>query len=275
MPLDLLEPAPFGDEQRHRLGAAAHRFELDALVEAVDRLGVRSIDEGGDAGIKAEETGIGRAGGRDLLQRLAEDATVRATEQRHRLLAVPKHVTLRLEAVIDDLRRVVGEEAVGARRVADHRFDLSLRRRDVLAGIDGDADIEDAPGGHARRPVAAGDLADIEIDRMLDGRVWRIVAAPRVPVLLEPVQRLHDAVGGLDRVGARARLANMNGNAADMNLEPQDADLRADQLVPHRLRNQRGVGAVAAFQARERAVAGAFLLDDRLDVDVGGWAIAE
>src|SRR5258708_3667754 len=134
MASDLLQPAPFGDEERYRLGAAAHGFELDALVEAVDRIGGRPVDESGNAGIEAGEARIGGARWGDLRQCFAEDLTVCAAEQGDRLLAVLEHVTLRLEAVVDDLRRIIGEEAVCARGVADRRFDLALGRGDLLPG---------------------------------------------------------------------------------------------------------------------------------------------
>src|SRR5258708_35084964 len=258
MASDLLQPAPFGDEERDRLGAAPHGFEFDALVEAVDRSGVWPVAESGNAGLEAEETRSGGARGGGLRECFAEGLAVRAAEQGDRLLAVLEHVTLRLEAVIDDLRRIVGEEAVGPRGVADRRLDLALGRGDLLAGIDGDADVEDAPGRHARRPVSAFDPADIEIDRVLDRLIGRVVLAPRIPRLFEPVQRLYDWEGGLDRVGAGARLADMNRNAADTDLEPEDADLGADQLVPHRLGDQCGVGAIAAVEAAGRPLAGAF-----------------
>src|SRR5260221_4003061 len=108
MASDFLEAAPFGDEERHRLGAFAYRFELDALVEPMDRIGVRSVDEGGDAGIEAEEARVGGAGGGDLDERLAEDVPVGAAEQGDGVLAVLQYIAFRLEAVIDDLGRVVG-----------------------------------------------------------------------------------------------------------------------------------------------------------------------
>ena len=198
-----------------------------------------------------------------------------ALERRDRRLGVAQHVTLGLEAVIDDLGRVVREEAVASRGVADRRLDLALGLRHVLTGIDRDADVEGAPGRHARRPVAAGDAADVEIDRMLHGVERRVLLAAAVPVLLQPVQRLHDAVGCLDRIGAGRGFADMHRHAADMDLEPQHADLATDEPVPHRLGDEHGVGAVAALQAGEGAVAGALLLDHRLHMHVGGRLVAD
>src|SRR5260370_835488 len=98
---------------------------------------------------------------------------------------------------------------------------------------------------------------DAEIARVLARVIGRVVLPPTIPRLFEPVQRLYDWEGGLDRVGAGARLADMNRKAADTDLEPEDADLGADQLVPHRLGDQCGGGAVAACEAGARPVSGA------------------
>ena len=64
-------------------------------------------------------------------------------------------------------------------------------------------------------------------------------------------------------------LRDMGGPAADLDLEPHDADIGAHQAVMGRLGDQRGVRVIAAHQARQRAVAGAFLFGDRLEVDMG------
>ena len=57
-----LQAAPFGDEQRRGLGDLADRFEVHPLVEAVDVVGLRAVDQRRDAGIEAEEAVVGRAG---------------------------------------------------------------------------------------------------------------------------------------------------------------------------------------------------------------------
>ena len=129
--------------------------------------------------------------------------------------------------------------------------------------------VEGAPGGDARRPVAAGDAPDIEVDRVLDGLVGRILITPLVPARLEPMQRLDEAERRLDGIGAGRGLAHMHRHAPHMHLEPQDTDLGADEAVPHRLGNERRGGAIAALEAGEGAVAGALFLDHRLHMDVG------
>ena len=67
----------------------------------------------------------------------------------------------------------------------------------------------------------------------------------------------------------------MHRMAGDLDLEPHDADLRHGEHARRRLGNERGIGAIAALQAGQRAVAGAFLLDDRLLVDVGRRLVAQ
>jgi len=70
--LDAFEAAPLRDEQRRRLGDAPHRLQFDALVEAVDVVRLRSIDQRRDAGVEAEEAVVGGAGRRLVDQRLAD-----------------------------------------------------------------------------------------------------------------------------------------------------------------------------------------------------------
>src|SRR5829696_7022422 len=57
--LGLLQATPFGDEQRRCLGDLADRFEVHALVEAVDVIGLWAVDQRRDAGIEAEKTVVG------------------------------------------------------------------------------------------------------------------------------------------------------------------------------------------------------------------------
>lgn len=52
------------------MGDAAHGFEIDTLVEPVDSLGTRAIDERWGVGVEAEEAGIGRGGDRFMLEGL-------------------------------------------------------------------------------------------------------------------------------------------------------------------------------------------------------------
>ena len=71
----------------------------------------------------------------------------------------------------------------------------------------------------------------------------------------------------LDRVRASAGAGDVNRHALDLETEPDHADLGAHQSAVCRLRDQAGVGAIAALQRRERAHSGAFFLDHRLQMD--------
>jgi hypothetical protein len=104
----------------------------------------------------------------------------------------------------------------------------------------------------------------------------RIVRLAGVPDLFEPLQGLDDHEGLLNRVrpgskGARGVL----GIAVDLHLEPDRANLRAQKLRLERLRDERRLGAIAASQTRQRAVAGALLLDHRLEKNLGRGLHAE
>ena len=57
------------------------------------------------------------------------------------------------------------------------------------------------------------------------------------------------------------------GIAAHLQAKPDHADLRAHHVAAGRFRNEAGIGAIAALQGRERADAGALLLDHGLKVN--------
>ncbi len=92
----------------------------------------------------------------------------------------------------------------------------------------------------------------------------------RVPGLLERAQFGDDAVGGIDGVGAGAHVAHVHGMAAHFHLEPQHADVGANEFLVLGLRDQHGIGAIAPQVRHEGAVAGRFLLDHGLYVERGG-----
>ena len=94
--------------------------------------------------------------------------------------------------------------------------------------------------------------------------------AALVPGRLEPAQRRDDPVGGVDGVRAGAHVAHMDGVAAHLDLKPQHAGVRPHELLLLGLRDQHRIGLVAAQMRHQRAVAGRFLLDDRLHVDGRG-----
>ena len=104
---------------------------------------------------------------------------------------------------------------------------------------------------------------------MLDAGVGRVFVG-RVPARLEFAQRGDQRHGRLDRVDSALGLENVNRDTAQMHLQPDDADLRIDQVFVERFGNDHGIGAVAALKARQRAVARALFLDDGLQADVGG-----
>jgi hypothetical protein len=194
---------------------------------------------------------------------------VGVSERRFGFRRVLQHVAVCLQAVVADLRRVLGKERMRARCVRDAGFDLAARVRQVLVEWNADAYVERTPRWNARRPIAADDLADVQVQRVMHVSEMRIGAAAFIPAFLQRMQCLHQAIGGFDRIRAAAGFAHVHRLAAHVDLEPDHADLGAHHLIPHRLRNQRGVRAIATCDARQRAVAGAFFLDHRLHVDFG------
>src|SRR5271156_5121125 len=86
-----------------------------------------------------------------------------------------ERIALREESVEGDSRRVVGEKRIVAGEGLDRRFDLTARFLRADAGIECDAAIDPAPGGHRRSAVAALYSADIEVYLM---RIVREMLAP-------------------------------------------------------------------------------------------------
>jgi hypothetical protein len=102
----------------------------------------------------------------EALQRRADRGLMRAAEHGLGFAAGLQHIALRPEAVESHLRRVVGEEGVAARGGADAILDALGRLLRADAGIEPDAAIDPAPARHRGGPVAALDLADVQVDRM-------------------------------------------------------------------------------------------------------------
>ena len=90
-----------------------------------------------------------------------------------------------------------------------------------------------------------------------------------VPRRLELSQHPDHAMSPVDRIGAGAHDAHVNGMSAHFDLEPEHADIGAHELLVLRLGDQRGVGAITAQMRHEGAVARRFLLDHALQVNGG------
>src|ERR1700689_4687003 len=97
----------------------------------------------------------------------------------------------------------------------------------------------------------------------------RIMRFTRIPVLLEFMEGCDDLIRRLDRVDALTCIRDVDGNTANLHLEPNDAALCAQQLLMLRFGYGNRVCGIAALKASQRAVAGAFFLDPALDDDVG------
>ena len=137
-----------------------------------------------------------------------------------------------------------------------------------IAGEDGEAAFDLAPGWNRAEPVAAADLAAGELHRVLDMAEPGMALRPLVDARREGHEVGNVVIGGEDGAGAGLGLQHMNRLAENAQAEPDRAELGAKQLVLHRLGDQAGVGAVAALERRQRAVAGALLLAHRLDEHV-------
>ena len=102
------------------------------------------------------------------------------------------------------------------------------------------------------------------------------VAAGRlVPARDHRLQALEQAEAGLDGVDAAGGVEHVRGPSLHLQGDPGHAHLRAQDGVVEGLRDDGGVGAEAVVQAGQRAVAGALLLDHRLQEYRRGRAAAQ
>src|SRR5205823_3288876 len=130
-------------------------------------------------------------------------------------------VALALEAVVADL---IVEAGMLLRDGRDGGFDARLEVSDALARKEREPEMREALPGDGRRPVAAADHADIEVDGM---RIFGVEGrADRVELGLEAAQRGDDRGRRLDRVRSFLRAPGVRGRAEHADREPEDADLR-------------------------------------------------
>ena len=142
------------------------------------------------------------------------------------MLVVLEHVGFGLEAFPAHGRQVVAEERIVGRGLADRVLHFLAALLQRLGRQHAHAHVECAPGRDRARPVAAGDLADVEVHRVVMVAEILVVDLERVPLLLQLAELLDDPVGGLDGVRAGIGLVDVDRMAGDLHLEPHHADLR-------------------------------------------------
>src|SRR5476651_2585493 len=120
----------------------------------MDIVGLRPVNQGWNTGIEAEETIVGRARRGLVLERGAEHRLVRFGQDLTNFLMVLEHERLGLEALPAYRRRVVAEERIVGRRLADQILDLLPALLEGLRRQHAHAHVESAPGWHRARPVA-------------------------------------------------------------------------------------------------------------------------
>src|SRR6185312_1296993 len=96
-PLTLRQAAPPCHEQGGRLCDFSHRVEINALVEAMDIIGLWPVDQRRDARIQAKEAIIGRSGRSPILQRRTKNCLMCFGKNLPDLLMVLEHERLGLE----------------------------------------------------------------------------------------------------------------------------------------------------------------------------------
>ena len=160
----------------------------DPLVEAMDIVGPRPVDQRGNARIQPEEAIVGRARRGLVFQGRPEDRVVSLREHHPHLLVVLEHERFGLEALPRHGRRIVAEERIVGGSTTDDVLHLLPALLERLGRQHADPHVEGAPRGHRACPVSAGDLADVEVHRVMVGVKVGILRLLLVPLLLQLAQ---------------------------------------------------------------------------------------
>ena len=153
-------------------------------------------------------------------------------------------------------------------------LDLGAHLGRRAAGVEAQAHVDPAVGGHAAGPFTAADLAQVEVDRVRVAGITGMACGRAVPGGFQLLQPFHHLLGIADGRHAGVRHRRMHRQAVHVDGEPHHAHLRAHHAF-ERLGDDGGVGGVALDQAGQRAVAGAFLFDHALQVDRRGGLVAQ
>ncbi len=247
---DGLDATPLGNEQGDRPRDPLERGQAHSLVEAMDVVRNGSVHKAWYALVDHEHATIEVSGSHEQLQRGAVGGDVRLRQGDFGVGPLLQYVSLREEAVPFDRWRRIGQVGVAACGGHHGVLDLPCRLGCGNAGVDGDPAVDGAPGRHGRGPVAARDLADIEVDGVVERFEVAVLALEIVPALFEVAQRADDGICRLDGVGAQTRIAHVDGLAGDRDPEPQHAGVGAHQLVVLGLGNDGCVRRVAARHGR-------------------------
>src|SRR5690349_6830845 len=103
----LLQPAPFGNEQRGRLGGLPQGGEVDIFVETVQRLAARAKAQARNVVVEPVEAGVGERSEDEVLYRAAIDGRIGLAERGFRLGRTGQLIAFREETRPFDLGRVV------------------------------------------------------------------------------------------------------------------------------------------------------------------------
>ena len=169
------------------------------------------------------------------------------------------------EAVVADARRMGSEERMRRGRLRDRLLDPLLQP------------VTGCPGKRARRHESVHSAATV--DGQSPPRMTpmlrligcaNVVVGRRARLSFSSASRRRrardDRERRLDRVRALLCIAGVRRRARDVDVEPEHADLRDRDRRGERLGDHTRVRPEAADRALERAVAGALLLDDRLQL---------
>ncbi len=166
------------------------------------RSATRSEAQARDVVVQPVEPRVGERGEHEILHRAAIDRRERLAEGGFRFGGFLQLIAFRQEAGPFHAGRVVGKEAMIARRRRDAGQNLVLAIGHRPARQDRDPAIDVAPGRHAGGPVAAFDDAGVEVDRMRHRLEMMIGLGALVPFDLELFQRVDQMIGCGDGVGA-------------------------------------------------------------------------
>ena len=259
-----LHPAPAGDRQGIDPDHVLHHGQADAFVDPMDGIAIGAVAGRLRSLVERVEARIREPGRVVRPQRLAGHLAMQRGHGARDRLVRREDGAIRHEA-LEFQRELCAAQRLVALGFGHQPLDIRPHRADRISRHHADAHADARPRRHRAVPLAAFDGAEIDVDRMIVGGEGGMAALGTVHLGLVVAEMPGERIGRLDRVHPRMHLAYMGGPAGHRHPGPHHADLGNIErgMAGTGLRDQAGLRRVERLHHRERAVAGAFLLDHR------------
>lgn len=206
-----------------------------------------------------------------MLDRLTDEILMQALHEPSDRLIRRQQATIRHEAAEGHVERDAAETRIGRRLgydPPDVMFDIPAR----VSEHDADPHADTGARRHRAVPLAALNGAEVDVDGVRLRREGRVDHCRLVHPRLVAAEVLDHHVCRIDRVDAAAHLPHVHRPSRDGHPRPDDTDFRNPQRLAARtgFRNDDALRHRQGLHHGERAVACAFLLDHRGELNLGG-----